>query len=101
MSKVEEVARAIFEAWREAENAEATWEDALKGHAAGEAEYPNFFRTVELARKEARAAIEAMRTPTEAMRIAGDAKLCTCTGCDCDESLIYGAMISQALNEEG
>lgn len=79
MSKVEEVARAI------SDNIAAGLPEGI----SLDYEYA------------ARAAIEAMRDPTEAMRIAGDAKLCTCTGCDCDESLIYGAMISQALNEEG
>lgn len=63
-SMLERVARAIFDKWREREHAEITWEDALAGHAAGCSEYPHMHRTVELAREEARAAIEAMRPIT-------------------------------------
>lgn len=65
---VERVARTIFEVWAKETGATGTWAEAVAGHAAPE-EFPAMHATVELARKEARAAIEAMRDP----RIASSA----------------------------
>jgi hypothetical protein len=67
-SMVERVARAIFETRRMTKAADGTWDEALKGHAM---KLPASFEIVELARAEARAAIEAMREPTEAMISGG------------------------------
>lgn len=98
--KVEEVARAIFNAWREHEHAEATWEDVLAGHAAGPDEFPNMHRTVELARAEALAAIKAMREPTtEMLEVLRDEGLVAMAE-RWKGREIYYAMIDEALRED-
>lgn len=66
---VEKVARAIYEAFCEAEGIDATWEELRRMNAAdGYATAKKWHR---LAFVEARAAIEALRDPTEAMIVAG------------------------------
>lgn len=111
---VERVARAIFNKWREREKAETTWEDALAGHAAGPGEFPHMHRTVELARAEAIAAIEAMREPTQAMKKAAadaaerisiedydsDDEFCGMRFPIWDAHEVYSATVDAALSEE-
>jgi hypothetical protein len=78
MTKVEKVARAIFETWAASTGGEGTWDEAVKAHGFGRAEYPAAFDIVELGRAEARAAIEAMpfaedgNDCPEHVRIAGE-----------------------------
>ena len=65
MTMIERVARAIFEAWAREEGSAVTWDQIVEYNGRpGYLNASNFYR---LATAEARAAIEAMREPTEAM----------------------------------
>lgn len=103
-SKIEEVARAIYDEQREHEGVSITWEEAI----SGEFEFPNYFLRVLRCRAEARAAIKAMREPTEAMMGVGGLK-CETLMFDgegsgvifTDMGVVFAAMIEAALQEEG
>ncbi len=67
---IERVARAIYETWKAAGSTTVTWEELLQmqeedGYLAANKMYA-------LALAEARAALEAMKEPTEAMEEAAD-----------------------------
>ncbi len=94
-SKVEEVARAIFETWAADGETEASWDDLLKmqtkdGYQAGKNIYA-------LALKEARAAIKAMRDLNDAM--LKEAEQCGVYMPDFKEA--WPNVIDAALGEEG
>lgn len=89
-SMVERVARAIFETWAADGNSDATWEELLlmqtkDGYAEGKKIYG-------LALKEARAAIDAMYEPTDAMIDAGQWQV--------DPVSLYKSFVTAALNEQ-
>jgi len=66
---IERVAKAIFETWAEAEGSETTW-DALVQMQSMDG-YANSKKHYKMAFDEARAAIDAMRGPTDDMESAG------------------------------
>lgn len=70
MNKIEQVARAIYEAWaKEKKATEYTWENVVEVVASTtNGESPSVHEIYKLAFLEAFAAIEAMRVPTEGMR---------------------------------
>lgn len=92
MSKVEEVARAIFTTWADENGVSETWEEIVElGHPY-----------VDLAYAEARAAIEAMREPTVAMHMAAVAGYTARDG-RCRPAALrdaYDAWIGAALYEQ-
>lgn len=69
MNKIEQVARAIYETWARSRGIDVGW-DEVQGMSETEG-FPSGKAVHQLAMDEARAAIEAMREPTEAMKVAG------------------------------
>lgn len=107
MSKVEEVAKAIFEAWAKEEGSDATWSEVCE--MVGQDGYVNAKKWHRMAFAEARAAIRAMRGPTKAMKEAGfDAVLGSVDALPCGPieiqsdagSYTWHAMIDEALRED-
>ena len=103
-SMIERVARAIYETWAQEKGAEADWPLVCEAVATtNEQEFPALHETYSLAINEARAAIEAMREPTDAMVDAGfDAGDDTVQGYseNADPQDTWQAMIDAALNEQ-
>jgi hypothetical protein len=66
---VERVAKAIFDAWAQAEGAETTWEELVE--AQGKDGYAHSKKHYKMAVDEARAAISVMMEPTDDMENAG------------------------------
>ncbi len=95
MTMIERVARAIYETWAQEKGAEADWPLVCEAVATtNEQEFPALHATYSLALNEARAAIEAMREPTDAMVDAGEGTMCPHAAC------IFTDMIDAALNEQ-
>lgn len=93
MSKIEEVAKAIYDTWAQKKGAEADWQLVCDAAATtSEKEFPALHETYNLAFKEARAAIEAMREPTDAMVDAGQWQI--------DPVSLYQSFINAALLEQ-
>lgn len=93
--EIEAVARAIYEVWHsehygEKQEFNLTWDELIKNSA----EYQSFARISKLARREAIAAIRALREPTKKM-ISGYVSAHT-SGVD-DPEHLYTAMIDAAL----
>lgn len=80
---VERVARAIY--FRADDQGDKAWNHCQSWHR-------------DIAREQARAAIEAMREPTDAMANAAWAKIGE--DGDADVAVIYANMIDAALNEQ-
>lgn len=98
-SMIERVARAIYETWAQEKGAEADWPLVCEAAATtNEQEFPLLHETYSLALKEARAAIEAMREPTDAMADTAWAEIGEHG--DADVAVIYANMIDAALNEQ-
>lgn len=95
---VERVAKAIYATWAQETGITETWEDVVRvGHSI-----------VHLATKEAKAAIETMREPTEGMMLAGGLKMEGMifendedyTGVIFkDTAIVYSTMLDAALKE--
>lgn len=95
---IERVARAIYDAYRLALNADATWDEVCA--MAARPEYPNARQWHALGLAEARAAIRAMREPTVDMEIAG-AEQWMCEAAAEDRSGVnWRAMIDFALLDD-
>lgn len=62
---VERVAKSIYETWANIEGSDVTWEELAERNAMDG--YPNAKKWYAMAHLEARAAIQAMCEPTEAM----------------------------------
>lgn len=101
---VERVARAIFGAWATDVGSSHSWEELEQATVvASEVEAPTLHQMHRQAYAEARAAIEAMREPTEAMKLAGEVPLINSGPQDDAWSLssaAYRVMIDAALASE-
>ena len=103
MSKIEEVAKAIYETWAADGNSEATWDELLRMQKQDG--YPTAKTMYALAFKEARAAIEAMRTPSIFMLRRADNAIISDerfeSGPYESDKFTWETMIDAALSEKG
>jgi hypothetical protein len=84
---IDELAKTAFETFYAGSDLGWKWEGQIE-------------KTKECYRRMIRAVLIRMKKPTDGMIEAGDWKLCSSRACECDEKVIFQAMIDYVLQED-